>query len=347
MTQPLRQRLAAGEPAFEAWLADRLGWPAVRLTDLGTPSGGGWSNETVFLTARHDGAARELVLKIAPQHASMFRDYDLTREHACMTGIGQLDWPPVPEIVGEDWGGTVLGRPAYVMARVAGQVPADDRPSFMEAGWLFDASEAEQRLFHDECIAALASLHAVDVAGLGLDRLARTTAGATALAREVAWLHDLFQWGRGAQPQPVLDRGFAWAREHLPDFTDRGLLWGDARPANMVVRDFRIAALLDWELATLGPPEFDLFWFLEMNRMRARGRPLPGFRDEADAIRLYQDLSGRTVRDAAWFRHHAALRTAVLMLRHLLVRVAAGDMPPDHPVLTDNVALRRLTELQG
>jgi aminoglycoside phosphotransferase (APT) family kinase protein len=113
----------------------------------------------------------------------------------------------------------------------------------------------------------------------------------------------------------------------------------------MVLAEFRIAALLDWELATLGPGELDLFWFLEMNAMRSRGRPLPGFRDEAGALALYERETGRKVRAEDWFRDFSALKVAVLMLRHLLQRVDAGLLPADHPVLADNVSLRRLAAL--
>ena len=59
----------------------------------------------------------------------------------------------------------------------------------------------------------------------------------------------------------------------------------------------------------------------------------------------YEAIAGVRIRQAEWFRHFSALKIAVLMLRHLLQRVHAGLLPPDHPVLTDNVALRRLGSL--
>ena len=74
----------------------------------------------------------------------------------------------------------------------------------------------------------------------------------------------------------------------LPDDDTAGLLWGDARPANVVVRDFVPAGLLDFELATLGPPELDVFWLIEMNRMRSRGQLPPGYLDERETIEAYE-----------------------------------------------------------
>ncbi len=340
------ERIVA-DRGFALWLGERLGAPgAVPVSFAGTPAGGGWSNETIFLDVATRGGVpvRRLVMKMAPAGLSMFRVYDLSREHRCLKALA-AGWPPVPQVVGEDWSGTVVGRPFYVMERVEGLVPADDRPSFMEAGFLFDAPAMVQRKVHDEMIRALAALQRRDPQDLGLAALARDAEGATPLARELAWLHDLFLWGASSAPQPLITSAFARAFATLPEIFDGALSWGDARPANAVFRDFRLVALLDWELATLGPRELDLFWFLEMNAMRARGQPLPGFPGEAEAVAHYEAVAGVRIREAAWFRHFSALKIAVLMLRHLLQRVDAGLLPADHAVLTDNVALRRLSAL--
>jgi aminoglycoside phosphotransferase (APT) family kinase protein len=233
------------------------------------------------------------------------------------------------------------------MERVDGDVPSADRPSFMEAGWLFDATPEKQRQFYDDCVTALTRLHQIDPAKAGLFHLGRKGRRSTHLGRELSWLQGLYKWGRGAAPQPIIERAFEDAWATMPGMTDGALLWGDARPANTIVRNFRIAALLDWELATLGPPELDLFWFLEMNRMRARGRPLPGFRSDEETIVFYEQARAVKIRSAGFFRYFSVLKMAVLMLRHLQVKVAMGDLAKDHPILTDNTSLRRLAELRG
>ena len=334
-----------GHDALAAWLAERLAPGApLRIVRAERPSGGGWSSQTWFIDAvGDDGPPRRLVLKMPPARLSMFRVYDLSREHACLRALADR-WPPVPRVVGHDWDGAILGVPFYVMERVAGLVPADDKPTFMEAGFLFDAGFDVQRHVYDELVRAIVALQAVDPGASGLEALTRRDPGATPLARELAWLRDLFEWGHGPAPQPLIEAAFARSAREMPDLPDAGLSWGDARPANAIFADFRLAALLDWELATLGPRELDLFWFLEMNAMRARGRPLAGFRSDADTIAFYAAEAGTTVRAERWFRHFSALKIAVLMLRHLLQRVDAGLLPPDHPVLTDNIALRRLVE---
>lgn len=335
--------------ALHRWLRTKLRADALSITNTKSPEAGGWSNETLIFDAAwtRDGSPhkRTFVLRLAPAGPAMFKDYDLGRQVHCLRHLQQTSECPVPAVVADDLEGGALGRPFYVMEFIAGQVPADDRPTFFEAGFLADASAEAQRRFYDGCIDAIASIHATPLDAAITARLTRTNAGATALEREVRWLADLYEWGRGPAPQPLLDRAFTWVLANLPDDVSACLLWGDARPANTVVREFRIAALLDWELATLGPPELDLFWFLEMNRMRANGRSLPGFRSDAETLAHYAARARRTIRDERFHTVYAALKVAVLMLRYLRVSVDHGRMPADHPVLTHNTATRRLDEL--
>jgi len=99
--------------ALTSWLG------AAQLDVLGSPSSGGWSNETVFL--RVDG--RRLVLRLGPVGSSMFPSYDLGRQVTCMEHARTAGLA-VPEIVASDIAGTVLGRACFVMDHLDGTVPA-------------------------------------------------------------------------------------------------------------------------------------------------------------------------------------------------------------------------------
>jgi aminoglycoside phosphotransferase (APT) family kinase protein len=130
------------------------------------------------------------------------------------------------------------------------------------------------------------------------------------------------------------------------------MLWGDARPANVITHHdgFAPAAFVDFELAAWGPAELDITWLAEMNRMRTIGSgvpPLDGFVDDDAAVACYQRCAGRTLDPVVldWSTRFNALKVAVLMHRHLRVMVHAGRLPPDHRVLGENVATRRCVEL--
>lgn len=328
-----------------AWVSQRLG-AVIDIASVVRPgSGGGWSNDTLIVTLSGRDAQR-IVLRTRPDGPAMFRDYDLTREYRVLEALATVRGPPVPAVIAMDEHGETLGRPFFAMQHVEGRVPSDDKPSFAEAGWLFEATTAEQRRFCTGLIRAIGNVHGVDWRALGLGFLRRTDAAA--LADAMDWLHDLHRWGAGAALHPSIERGFAALRQSVPAAEATCLLWGDARPANVIARDFVPAALLDWELAELGPPELDVAWLLEMNRMRTTESgvaPLPGFLDDDATIKEYQRTTGRPLADLGWYRLFAAVKMAVLMERHLRVAIARGHLRPGHRLLADNVALRRLDAL--
>ncbi|HEX2887683.1 phosphotransferase family protein [Vineibacter terrae] len=334
---------AAARDRFAAWLSRSLGQP-VALGAVALPaSSGGWSNETLLVDLA-EGPMPRVVVRAKPDGPAMFRDYDVGREHLVLSGLAGR--APVPPALAVDPDGAVLGRPLLVTGFVAGRVPSDDRPSFAEAGWLFEAAPADQRRFIDSLLQALGKVHAVDWRRLGLAPLARDRD--QPLHGEIAWHRALHDWGAGAERHPVIERGFAAVLGAVPAAPAPCLLWGDARPANVIAHGFEVAALLDWELAGIGPAELDIAWLLEMNRMRTTGSgvaKLPGFPGDDALVAAYEGVADRSLDDLGWYRLFAALKMAVLMERHLRVAIARGRLAAGHRLLRDNVALRRLNEL--
>jgi aminoglycoside phosphotransferase (APT) family kinase protein len=333
--------------ALAAWLNDvleeRLSPADLRIE---SPSGGGWSNDTLFVGADTAECAR-VVVRLAPTGPAMFPSYDLGRQTAVMTVVRASGRVPVPAILAVDLDGTRVGRPAFVMEFVRGRVPVDDRPSFAEKGFLFDASRAEQRAFHEELLNAVVSVHDCPTPALA----AVLAPPEVRRLGVVGQLRQVWEFDRGDRWSPVVDAALDRLGDGEPRVGDRDvLLWGDARPANVIVPDtgFAPVALLDWELASVGPPEFDITWLAEMNRMRMQGSgvaPLPGFLPDDEAVAHYEARSGRRLRDLPWFRLFSAARIAVLMHRHLRVMVHVGRLPADHRLMTRTIAIDRLEEL--
>ena len=78
------------------------------------------------------------------------------------------------------------------------------------------------------------------------------------------------------------------------------LLWGDARIGNIIFDGTRPAAVLDWEMVTLGSPEMDLAWSIFLDRHHSEGMGLPrleGFPSYEETVERYEALTGFEVQD--------------------------------------------------
>lgn len=337
-----------------AWLSELFSAATGELgsdeIDLRSPTGGGWSNETYLVEVKP--LHTSVVVRLEPERASMFPHYDLGRQLWCLSRLQTEATVPTPKVIGHDLAGHRLGRPAFVMERVVGRIPSDDTPTFAEAGWLRNATAQQQERFHCGLLDALANLHAVPIDAEGR-RLLAPPDGPTC-AGALADLGETWQFDQGTMTPPGVERAFADLAEALPDGglpnEDPVFLWGDARPANVVVAhdSFDPIGLLDWELASVGPAELDVIWLEEMNWLRIEGAgnaPLPGFLDGDDAIAHYSERTGRRLTDLDWHRRFAALRVAVLMHRYLRGLVHAGQLDAEHRIFGDTVASRRLAQL--
>ena len=139
-----------------------------------------------------------------------------------------------------------------------------------------------------------------------------------------------------------------WCRETAPapDHAPRSLLWGDPRLGNVIWSDATcestgaIAALIDWEGASLGPPEMDLGWYLALDALTTHfvGRIVPGFLDRAGVIECYERALGRTVEHLGWHEVFALVRSTCINECQARPAARAGTRYPgvagdDNPVL--------------
>jgi aminoglycoside phosphotransferase (APT) family kinase protein len=199
-------------------------------------------------------------------------------------------------------------------------VPPDIMPYPM-GSWLSEASPAEQRALQDETVGAIARLHAIDPEKAGADFLAFGLPGATALRRHVENQRRYYDWMREGRNYPLLERAFAWLDGHWPASEgDTVISWGDSRIGNVLYDGFAPAAVLDWEMAALGPRGLDLGWLCFMHaffQMIARGAGLSGMPDflrAADVADEYARLTAQRI-DLRWYEAYAALRHGIIMAR--------------------------------
>src|SRR5215218_7244865 len=89
------------------------------------------------------------------------------------------------------------------------------------------------------------------------------------LADEVAWWRRFLDWAADGSPHPRFVAMLDWCASTCPTPTaPPSLLWGDPRLENLIFdEDREVLAILDWELATIGPAEMDLGWYLGLERV--------------------------------------------------------------------------------
>jgi aminoglycoside phosphotransferase (APT) family kinase protein len=320
------------QSSLEEWLATRPGVNGeVEISNIDAPAETGHSSETIMFDASWssgDGRHEErLVLRTAPSGHTVFPTYDLGLQYEVIQRVGQASDIPLPPLRWYEPDPQFIGKEFFVMGRVDGQVPPDRLPYTMQ-GWLLEESTPEeQRQLQLNGIEILARLHAIDWRAAGLDILDQRRYGATGLDQQLGFYEAFLAWGRGEHPHERLHEVARWLRANTPDPEPEPVLnWGDARIGNMLFVDHRPVAVLDWEMATLGPPQVDLAWSCLLERFFSAelGVPnLPGFLPIDGVVAHYEQVSGRTVGDLGWYTVWAAFRYAVVMMR--ICQAAALD----------------------
>ncbi|GAA4812068.1 phosphotransferase family protein [Nocardioides caeni] len=350
-----------------AWLASVL--PDGADPDVTVHDGiqtNGMSSETVLLgvTSTEDGArvTREYVARVAPAAGDLpvFAEYRLTDQYDAMRLAGELAGVPVPPVGLNETTGDVLGTPFFLMERLDGAVPPDVLPYPFGDNWLFDASPEQQAQLQRSSVEVLAKLHGIPDAATTfafLDPAVTGHEGATPVARNLAKTRAWYEYALADSPRsPLIERGLAWLEANLPDAGEPVLVWGDARIGNMMYRDFTPVAVLDWEMATLGPREMDLAWMVFAHQVFQEiatmlGLPgMPEFLAADDVVATYEQASGAQVGDLTWYVLHAAVNWGCVFLRTSARQVHFGEIErPEDPesVFHHRPLLERLLEQVG
>jgi aminoglycoside phosphotransferase (APT) family kinase protein len=335
--------MASVPAAISAWLSTVM--PDGTAPEITVESGidsNGMSSETIILTGRweENGEAVEQkwVARVAPTEADVpvFNHYRLDHQFEVIRLVGELTDVPVPKVRWIDNEGTVLGTPFFLMDHVDGIVPPDVMPYTFGDNWFADAPAERQRELQDATVKVLADLHAIPHAQDTFGFLAEIDPdGPNPLRRHFGWLKN---WYDFAVPDigrsPLVERALAWLEEHFPEDVAAGepvLAWGDSRVGNVLYRDFHPVAVLDWEMATVGPRELDVAWIIFAHNVFQElaglaGMPgLPDVMREDDVKATYERLSGATLGDLDWFYVYSGVIWCCVFMRTGARRVRFGE----------------------
>jgi aminoglycoside phosphotransferase (APT) family kinase protein len=334
--------LEALRHGFARWLAAwRPDEPDPVLSPIARPATG-LSSETFFLDVdwsggtsggrhRRSDAPASLVARLPPLGDGLFPVYDLSAQakvQNLVAGAGVPAVVPLAVELDDSW----VGAPFLLMPRIEGRVVQAEEP-FLRRGWLAEAEVADQARLHRAFLDLLAAIHRMPTDGAPFTFLpgVEATPRGRILADVVDGCDRYLAWAAEGDVPSVFSDALLWCRRHLPvPEPPPSLLWGDVQLGNVLVADdFSIAAVLDFEMAAVGPAELDLAWFLVLHRMTVErcGRDLPGFPDRTATVEAYEQRLGRGVMDLPWFEVFAALRSGAIMVRaaRLLARLGIDD----------------------
>jgi aminoglycoside phosphotransferase (APT) family kinase protein len=287
--------------AAAAWLREHAADPAGLD---GRPDvrqfAGGASNLTFELR----WPERTLILRKPPRGRKAKSAHDMGREFTIQSRLAPVFSYVAPMVAFCD-DEAVIGSDFYVMERVDGTILRGDLPEDLTL------EEAEARALCDRFLDVLVELHAVDPDAAGLADLGK---GTGYVARQVAGWSDRY---RKARTDNVgdLEHVMGWLDERQPDDVRTCVIHNDFRLDNVVLDttrpgDWRVKAVLDWEMATLGDPLMDLggamaYWIqadddATFQMFRRQPSHLPGMRTRWEMVEAYAARTGLSVTPQQW-----------------------------------------------
>jgi aminoglycoside phosphotransferase (APT) family kinase protein len=301
-----------------------------RLVKAAYPDEGGSSFNLMF-DVTDGGNVTHYVARLASpsRRQRTFPDESLSRQVRYLQVVRANSDVPVPEVSFYESDRRWLGAPFFVMPRYRGRAWPSD-PPYNFSGWVLDLPAEERVRMQNVLVSVVAGIHSVRADRCDLSEFSRPGLGSSPLEWQVNYLGELYDWARGEERYPLVERALDWLRGHRPRRSDPPCVnWGDARAGNLLFTGGEVSAVLDWEGACLGYPEVDIAFVWLMHRyyqQRAEAQGIVGlpelFRVE-DLAGQYASVTGYTPAGLHWFQVLGAARAAATQI-HLFAHARAG-----------------------
>ncbi|HKR89609.1 MAG TPA: phosphotransferase family protein [Phenylobacterium sp.] len=268
------------------------------------------------------------VLRRPPLHLRKDSNDTMRREARMLAALAGTAVPH-PRLIAACPDETALGAAFYLMEGVDGFNAGNGLPP------LHANSELIRHRMGLATVEGIASLGALDYRGLGLDHFGRAE---NFLERQVArWKGQLASYSQfadwpGPGGIPGVERVAGWLDQHRPSTFQPGIIHGDYQLTNVMFRHDgpELAAIVDWELTTIGDPLLDLGWLLATWQDEAEGQqqglniqPWRGFPTRQELVDHYRHRSHRDLSAIDWYAVLACYKLG-LILEGTYARACAG-----------------------
>ena len=291
------------------WL-DQQGLESGSITDVTELTGG-----TQNLMVRFRRGSREFVLRRPPMHKRESSDETMRREARVLAALSESDVPH-PALIVSEASVDVLGAAFYLMEPIEGFNPAQGLRE-LHAG-----SPEVRREMGFALADAAAAIADVDYIAGGLSDFGRPVGY---LERQVdRWRAQLDTYAKISPTWtpdiPGLDEAGQWLEANIPATFKPGLIHGDYHLGNVMYSNTgpAVAAVIDWELATIGDSLIDLglivaFWPTEGHAGAIPVQPWEGFPSIEEMVERYAQKSGRDVSAIDWYGVLACYKTGIIL----------------------------------
>jgi aminoglycoside phosphotransferase (APT) family kinase protein len=321
----------------EAWFAEHV--PGVELPLSFQRISGGHSNLTYGVS---DTGSGRWALRRPPLGKRLGSAHDMGREHRVVSALAPTPVPVAP-VVGLCEDESVNGAPFYVMEFVEGPILR----GLAEAEAF--PNEADRRAIGERVVDTLVAIHAVDPDDAGLGELGRKE---DYVARQLHRWQG--QWEKSKTRElPAIDAVHESLAARIPEQGPATIVHGDYRLDNMILTaQGEVAAVVDWELCTLGDPLADVgllmvYWPEAGEELVALGQPAtlaPGFPSRDELKARYAERSGRDLSQLDFFVALGYWKLAII-LEGVYARYAAGQYGKVDPGIEEFARLvERLAE---
>jgi aminoglycoside phosphotransferase (APT) family kinase protein len=302
---------------LEEWFRGRV--PAIEPPLDYEKIHGGLSNLTFLVT---DQAGARWVLRRPPLGARLGSAHDMGREVKVVTALASTA-VPVPPVVGYCDDESVTGAPFYAMEFVEGPVLRSP-----DQAALFPDTEQRRRI-GEGLVETMAAIHSLDPDRVGLGDLGRRDGYVDRQLRR--WSG---QWEKSKTRElATVEQVHSELTRLAPAQTETTLVHGDYRLDNVIYSPLgEVAAVVDWELCTLGDPLADLgllmvYWAEPEDEMIPLFRPAtvePGFPSRAELASHYAAVAGRDISNLDYFVALGYWKLAII-LEGVLARFRGGQ----------------------